>query len=451
MITEECIEELFKTKTYEKVNIENVVKDKLNEYYKEKMNEEGMAVPHYSNWNSERKIRKPFIKIPSSSFQREIMSHIIAEENKKNGIAGYDILHQKEIRRKFYEKNLCYDDVEDKLKFYYDLLSETIMKSWEFLLYDLKIAMIYEEKMKDNNEVSIEYEEYVREDKRENNPFYIIDEEGYDILKGGTKGNYKKRFIEVAEKRIKEQENVYPIEFNYRIVDKKLVLKQHYIRIQLAMIYNQLLKNIYNDTSLKNEDSKLYNYSNLCNTIKSIYPKAIKDDIIKEEYVYIIEKISGINLAICFSEYYSRIMEKVKSELKDEIKLVLIAILKEFVNMPNIFTRSQIVKEMMEPVLFWSRNEEETLKNLYIVGNTVSEIRENYNKDWNSIYDLLKNEDLKKQWYQFSRFIHNPNNKSMQDIRYPFIFVKNNCLNYKEEYFRLCSRKVIKSLLYHKK
>ena len=80
---------------------------------------------------------------------------------------------------------------------------------------------------------------------------------------------------------------------------------------------------------------------------------------------------------------------------------LLLDVLNEFVEMPNVLQRRYILKELMEPVLYWKGD---ICKNLSYVANAAYLIKENYLEKWERMEEkefksntkLLDNEKIYK-------------------------------------------------------
>ena len=89
---------------------------------------------------------------------------------------------------------------------------------------------------------------------------------------------------------------------------------------------------------------------------------------------------------------YEKIVAQVEPDDKREVEETLLFILDEINEMPNLIGRCSLVKEFMEPVLFWNEDIE---KQLRIIGEILNSLKEIYKSIWQNFY---KDKNVYDEW-----------------------------------------------------
>lgn len=372
----------------EDISILNLVFSKLESFYSEHRNHKIKCIPHYYNW------AKPNFGIPFPIFTKSKNSPLPFQANPR-GIHYYIEQHAKQV----YEKEFLELSEITPYKTYYSLLTEILCRSPEILLLDIYIDYRCNKKQKSENLIRLSCDHNTVIEKIQNTakPCHWISRKDLKITYGKLKKISTYDFIAFAQQRLKKENISFPYDFRYSVTDDELILGENYKEIQRELIYNDKLRNYFKINF--QSDDKAFFYEEACKRIQKMYPEPSEFSSYsiseQEEYVYIIEKITGINLAYCYTQYYSRIKKiLLDQELsKERIESLLLWVLDEFIDLPNVLTRTQIVKEFMEPLLFLDENTEEKLCH---IKEEARQLKIYLNLKWKAIYSSASIDTIHK-------------------------------------------------------
>ena len=358
----------------EMVNLQELAYEKLQEYYKLNRRDFVDRIPHYKSWE------KPQYGVLFPIFTK-VENKITPFQYKERSVDYYI----KEYAKQVYEKEFFEVGKQNEYNTYYGLLREVLCELPEVILFDICIDYRCKTKRKQGKTIRLYYDDY------------MIQENGGECdwihnsrhkVSYGNDAKYctKEQFVDLAKKKAEEKSS-FPYEFDYKFINDELVLEENFKEIQRELIYNDKLKNYYKDEP--NRDEKTYYYDEACGRIEKMYPEPTVFSGMsvyeQEEYVYIIEKITGINLAYCYTHYFTKIKEKLLGENVDgeRAEAILLWVLDEFVDMPNVLARVQLVKEFMEPIIFLDKNVE---NKLCYLKEQLRKMKVSFNMQWGAIY-----------------------------------------------------------------
>lgn len=423
----------------EDITIEEVVFQKLKKHYSKLFSY--TYLPHYLNWTKDNcgiPLMKIFFKenedesLPIPWAKEPILSKTIMEYSRRQSA------------KRTYEEELLKLGDGNPYRNYYKLLSDLIISSKEFLLYDAIVSSRFEKKRKQTNILKIS-----------SNGKQIL-ENGLDCdwiwklqLKLFPDRNNElgsdKEFATYARKRLQNKSVVFPYNFSYEVTTNDELLIENYCKeLQMSLIYDDKLRTLFKNNP--KQDLGVFLYENACKRTKPLFPNLKTYDIeSREEYIYIIEKLTGINLAYCYTKYYTRIKEMLHGTMPNEmIEGILLSILEDFIDMPNILTRTQVVKEFMEPILFFN---DDIMKRLCYLKESSFKLNLKLNNTWEtSIQNLFKQDVLNE--LENLHFDMKDKIKNNAETETPFIFIEtthNNELCPKD--FAIVFRHTIKRLI----
>ena len=149
-------------------------------------------------------------------------------------------------------------------------------------------------------------------------------------------------------KKVVEEEPIAFLE-QYKIsVDERnqsLILKNANVDFQLALLFYPEFRKLFQ----KNVRCK-YDYQSMVNIIRNVGMMSKISNVDKVLNLYVSEWLTGLNLCMMYTKYYSILLQK--KECDKDMKDTLILLFREFAELPNVFSRIQIVRELMEPVIF---------------------------------------------------------------------------------------------------
>lgn len=324
---------------------------------------------------------------------------------------------------------------------YYKMLTQIIMKYSEYWLGDMEIAREFIEYRREVSPIRVAYKSGLEK------PYDI--ETGKvctwfqwginDILSSNVSLSDKTNYAKKAEKRIKDEKVFFPFKFNNYVDNEKAVIYEGmFLQLQSNMIYDDKLRNLFKEKDIAS-DVTLDNFADKLNNIKKSPKYSYKNiltvlrrlendpDIGREDFfLYVVEKIFRINLLLVYDRYYEKIMDTIPDKKARAAEIQLNSILKEFIQMPNVFSRVQIVKEFMEPVLYWE--EVDTLEQLWQIREAAKKLKE---------YFIQIEENMRENSTLYQRMVK----ELKEDCRFqtvkhegePFLFVENSV--YTSKYF----------------
>lgn len=439
MQIQENISHWIESKQEEDIIIEEVVFNKLKEYYSKHFSY--TYIPHYLNWTKD-KYGIPLMKLFFKQYEDEPLPiPWIKDPNLSKTILEY---YRRQSAKRTYEEELLKLGEGNAYRNYYKLLSKLISLSKEFLLYDASVSFRFETKRKQNG-------------------FLKISSNGHQILENkmicdwiwnlhlklfpgrNNELGTKRDFAKYAQRRLQDKSVIFPYTFAYEVTTNDELLLENYCKeFQISLIYNDKLRTLFKNNP--EQDLGVFLYEDACTRIKPLFPELnIYDTEAREEYIYIIERLTGINLAFCYTKYYTRIKNMLYGTMPNEmIEGILLAILEDFIDMPNILTRTQILKEFMEPILFF---DDDIMKRLCYMKESTFELNLQLNKTWKTSIQELFRQNI------FNEFenIHSDIKQKIKDTaknETPFIFIEtthNNELCPKD--FSIVFRHTIKRLI----
>ena len=324
---------------------------------------------------------------------------------------------------------------------YYEMLTQIIVKYSEYWLGDMEIARDFIEYRREVSPIRVAYKSGLEK------PYDI--ETGKictwfqwginDILSSNVSLSDKTNYAKKAEKRIKDEKVFFPFKFNNYVDNEKAVIYEGmFLQLQSNMIYDDKLRNLFkekdiaSDVTLDNFEDKLnnikkspkYSYKNILTILRRLENDP---DIGREDFfLYIVEKIFRINLLLVYDRYYEKIMDTIPDKKARAAEIQLNSILKEFIQMPNVFSRVQIVKEFMEPVLYWE--EVDTLEQLWQIREAAKKLKE---------YFIQIEENMRENSTLYQQMVKElKGDCRFQTVKHegePFLFVKSSV--YTSKYF----------------
>lgn len=413
MNTHKTLEEWFNNNKSNQITVEQIIPDKLQAYYSQQSLND-INIPHYSNWSKDNyglmiKFFKPlddeeYIPFAWTSTQPEEAIDFYKRKN------AQDVYGEK-------LRNLGNGNLYDN---YYRLLQHFICESIDFELYDIVIASRIAKKREKNETFKIYSDGYS-----------IMDENGqYSFLYEGDNkfhhGNEELGCTDIqlatfAQARIDDDSITIPYNFQYCVNEQnELLLEKNYKEIQKELLYNDKLRNYFKRYPQK--DNRAYYYKEACSRIGMMCPNFDTYNCkLEEEYIYIIESLTGINLAFHYTKYYTQIKKFLSSQMPEEkISALLLWVLDEFIDMPIVFTRNQLLKEFMEPIIFFN-TEIET--GLVCAKKILSNINKKNITTWNELFELMHTPKI----FETTKKIKCNIEQQIQDNRdnkYPFLFIE---------------------------
>ncbi len=376
-------------------------------------------IPHYSIWTDkeisykgdmvkpldwllEKRMRSKIMD-PSNlnwspdASESEIKKREIWEENYKNYNTYKEEKSDRKEAQKFYAKQASIVSGGTDINNYYEMLGKIVLKYVNFWIYDLKLEKEFCEYRASAKPIAIYYDEpkvLEVETNRECRWFFGTDEEVEEreekdirVMDMDGTASSKKEFAKFVRKRLKKTDVIFPFKFNNYVNDNDEVIYEGiFPQIQKEMIHSTFLRNIFT----RKTDYRNYPYIKMQKSFKYLLDKT--EGKHTELNLYIIEKITKINLVLKFANYYEKIVAQVEPDDKREVEETLLFILDEINEMPNLIGRCSLVKEFMEPVLFWNEDIE---KQLRIIGEILNSLKEIYKSIWQNFY---KDKNVYDEW-----------------------------------------------------
>lgn len=270
---------------------------------------------------------------------------------------------EKEAEDKYFAEktmNRYYKSIKYDITSYYNNISKIIENSPAFFEEDLKYILLYKTAMLTEDKITIDVN------------MSIELEEKYEFLRFPpiTSRNTLTQcnnFVRDLKKVV--EENIGFLEqYEISIDDHSLILKNVNVDFQLALMFYPEFRNLYQ----KKARCK-YDHQSMINVIRNVEMISEISNVDKVLNLYVSEWLTGLNLCMLCTKYY-HILSK-RKEYDKNMKETLILLFREFAELPNVFSRIQIVKEFMEPVIFF---ENDTKKQLTVIRNVVKNIGKRY-------------------------------------------------------------------------
>lgn len=204
-------------------------------------------------------------------------------------------------------------------------------------------------------------------------------------------------------KEVLQEETEFPIKFESSVDDKNkyLCLQKTNIKIQIALLFYPEFRKRF----LKGKNMKWYDFCELSKMVENISKIQPEEDEIKGVdwetenilFPYLIEYLTGMNLCMEYARYYNTI--EGQSENKNEAREYLDKIFGYLCEMPNVFSRVQIMRDFMDSVLLFDN---EITEQLVIIKNAMKILGDYFKDASKKITDIVKNavkdEKLKVQY-----------------------------------------------------
>lgn len=404
------------SKQEEDIITEEIVISKLEKYYSEHFSYE--YIPHYLHWTKDN------YGVPMKIFHKRYDDEpipIVWTENQNLSTIIVEYCRRQSAKRT-YEDELRKLAEGNPYNNYYQLLSEIISHSEEFLLYDTRIATRIARKRESANVIKIFCKNCEIMENNQNCDW--IWKQEFKIFPGGKNEiGTSEEFASRAKAQLQNTSVIFPYKFSNEVTNKnELLLEEHYKDLQMSLIYNDKLRILFNKDSQHN--LKLFLYKDACKRLRSLYPELDGYNIEqREEYVYLIEKLTGINLAFTYTKYYTQIKKMLHGTMPNKmIEGVLLGILDDFIDMPNLLTRSQIVKEFMESILFFN---DDIMKRLCYLKESTFKLSLQLNAKWKNFNERTNDTNL---FYEIEGLSFDIQQKIL-DVRKsenPFLFIATN-------------------------
>lgn len=288
--------------------------------------------------------------------------------------------------------DIYYGRIHQDFAPYYKDIGSRIMDTAQFLKNDLNYILL--------QELSAMTEEiYEVGDKKflEWEEAYI---DGKNILKipeidTGDKNRYLKKLLKEIEKALRERTG-FPVKFkSYVDMEKEcLCIQKTDVKIQLALLFYPDFRKCFTSHKKPGEHDFIELHNMICD-IDEISVDGEETDAIL--FPFLIERATGLNLCIGYAEYYAAF--KRHNEWNKGIERHLINIFGYFSQMPNAFSRIQMMMDFMDSILLFNK---EIKRQLVIVENVVKDLSDYYQNICNEIAGMVKkevkDEDLKIQY-----------------------------------------------------
>ncbi len=345
--------------------IEATIANSMKSAYQKSANGK-VIVPHYSAWRTEKyrflfthldEIEEAYIKIPEKIEKAEDIQIDEVQREKQ----------EKERVQRQYMKA-----IDNDFGRYYQNIYETIVKSPLFFEADITYILLQELWIESGKSQIFDDEvfELWNDDygdfldcfqKKETAPIKYM---GDQLRKPGVIPYY---YI------IEHEDNNEKQEFKMTMAN---------LEFQIALIYYEKFRDLCHGTKKVS-----YDFETVDKIIENIH-KMIEEIIEETEsmvFPYMVEKITGMNLCLEFSRYY-RIITRLENGKKD-IKNHLLHIFNTFCVMPNVFSRAYILKELLEPVIFFDKDRN---RQLIIIENRVKQMRKIFSEYVEAIIHAFK-------------------------------------------------------------
>lgn len=246
---------------------------------------------------------------------------------------------------------------------YYEDIAANIEKMPQFFKEDLNYILLQALASMTDNVCKIGDEEFIELEEKD---FLKVPEPTAD-----NPEKYLQKLLKDIEGILKEPVG-FPVEFKSRI-DKKekcLCIAKANVKIQLALLFYPEFRKRFLKTSKKGKHD-LESIFEIIENIDSItWEEGVKDEGSDSIlFPYLIEYAMGINLSLSYAKYYQAFKDK-EGFGKNE-KEILLKIFDNFCEMPNVFSRIQIMRDFLDSVLMFNRDME---KQLTIIQNVTKEL-----------------------------------------------------------------------------
>ena len=246
---------------------------------------------------------------------------------------------------------------------YYEDIAANIEKMPQFFKEDLNYILLQNLASMTENVCKIGDEEFIELEEKD---FLKVPESTAD-----NPEKYLQKLLKNIEGILKEPIRC-PVAFEGRIDEdgKCLCIAKANVKIQLALLFYPEFRKRFLKTSKKGKHD-LESIIEIIENIDSI----IGGGEIKEGgtdsilFPYLIEYAMGINLSLTYVKYYQVFKER-EGFGKNE-KEILFKIFDNFCEMPNVFSRIQILRDFLDSALMFNRDME---KQLTIIQNVTKEL-----------------------------------------------------------------------------
>ncbi len=410
--------------------IETTIANSMKKSYQKSVNGK-VILPHYSAWRTEKyrflftlldEIDEEYIKIPEKIEKAEDIQ--IDEEQRKK--------QEKERVQRQYMKAINNDFGR-----YYQNICETIVKSPLFFEADITYILLQEL--------------WIKSGKSQN-----FDDEVFDLWNDDY-GDFLDCFKKEDTATIKHMEDQLKktgvIPYYYIIEHEDNNEKQEFkmttanLEFQIALIYYEKFRNLCHGNK-----KVRYDFETVDKIIENIH-KIIEAEIIEETesmvFPYMVEKITGMNLCLEFSRYY-RIITRLENGKKD-IKNHLSNIFNTLCVMPNVFSRVYILKELLEPVIFFDQDRN---RQLIIIENRVKQMRKIFSEYVEAIIHVFK-QMPKNVRNKYLEEVQKSYRLLKQDMRpifkedHHYLFIKSQLNEEEKLLYRKIQKSYINYLLYY--
>lgn len=438
------------------LSMEQVVVQYMEKYYKKSVNGKNV-VPHYisrknekqKNISKQRKQQKKskidkeyeFCFTRLDEIEEEYIQWSEREETLENTGKILKIkevsIEESEVRKqeqkRIFEK--YYYAINNDFSSYYKSIQQTIISSSAFLRYDLPYILLQNLWLD------------ISENCVLNQEILSIWEQKYEfldfpnIVTRDTKKSNQKYF-----NYMKENSNIH-FPYSYKFEENEqgeFYIQKANIEFQLALVFYNSFRKLYSTNGRKKYEFKeieeiIENIEKILQDVEKSneWRDAEEKKIEKMLFPYLIEQVLGVNLCCEFTRYYDEISKL--DEFDKEGANILKRIFASFCSMPNVFSRIQIVREFMEPVLFFGMD---IKRQLIIIDKLVREMSKEYLGKIEAIKDIFK-EFEKNQKSQYFQVLQDQND-SIKFIKIIF------CSKSKENYIfaKKCSSVTKKGSIY---
>ncbi len=354
-------------------SVDTAVRWEIKKLYIGKNKENKDFIPYYKDWR--RKIKWLFIRLleinPEDIFEDEEGEEIVSvtEEGK-----------EKYFKEK--TKNRYYQSIKYDITSYYNNIAKIIENSPAFFEEDLKYILLYKMAMMTKEKITIDINMSIELQDNYNFLNFPPTTSRNTLTQRNNFAKYIKKVVEEEPIAFLEQ---YKISVDER--NQSLILKNANVDFQLALLFYPEFRKLFQ----KNVRCK-YDYQSMVNIIRNVGMMSKISNVDKVLNLYVSEWLTGLNLCMMYTKYYSILLQK--KECDKDMKDTLILLFREFAELPNVFSRIQIVRELMEPVIFF---EHDIKKQLTVIRNVVRDIGERFKGMFDEIDKKIQKTSKKSQ------------------------------------------------------
>lgn len=401
-------------------------------------------IPHHSVWKKDEykfcfthldTIEDKYIDINPGGIKKPEDIQIDEEQKKK----------QEERRRKAIYYEVMYNkNPVDIISDYYDQIKEAIENSSAFFKKD--IAYIILQELWVRSEAKVEYDaDTIFDDWEREYNFLKFPE---IVIADADKWN-KKNFGYI-KKRL-EEKGIFPYQYKLEQNNEEkqcFRMQEANLEFQIALIYYPEFRSVCLGNKQVEYSFKIMN--EVIKNINRILETENTNDIEEMIFPYLVERIMGVNLCLEFVRYYETIVGLEKG--KSNIKVYLRDIFKKFCTMPNVFSRVYILKELLEPVIFFDQERETQLIKIKKVVNEMNKMYSEYVERILKIFKQLPQKQQNEYVKEIQKKCRDWNGDSELYVKKEcsYLFVETHLDEKENKRYKNIQKEYINNLLYYK-